>query len=63
MCAFIHGFEPYFYVEAPPGFGPDDVESLCRELNVRKLPHGSASMPGRFLTYAAPMRVVSQRRW
>ena len=35
MCAFIHGFEPYFYVEAPPGFGPDDVESLCRELNVR----------------------------
>ena len=35
VCAFIHGFEPYFYVEAPMGFGPDDVESLCRELNVR----------------------------
>ena len=38
VCAFIHGFEPYFYVEAPMGFGPDDVESLCRELNVRGIP-------------------------
>ena len=38
VCAFIHGFEPYFYVEAPMGFGPDDVESLCRELNVRGPP-------------------------
>ena len=42
VCAFIHGFEPYFYVEAPMGFGPDDVESLCRELNVR----GSPQPPG-----------------
>ena len=25
---------PYFYVEAPPNFGPDDCEGLCRSLNV-----------------------------
>ena len=35
VCAFIHGFEPYFYVEAPPGFGPDDCDSLRSTLDVR----------------------------
>ncbi|KAK9843469.1 hypothetical protein WJX81_004288 [Elliptochloris bilobata] len=35
VCAFIHGFEPYFYVEAPMGFGPDEAEALSRELNVK----------------------------
>ena len=35
VCAFIHGFEPYFYVEAPPGFGPDDCDSLRQLLDVR----------------------------
>ena len=44
VCAFIHGFEPYFYIEAPMGFGPDDVESLCRELNVRLQPPTSISL-------------------
>ena len=35
MCAFVHGFQPYFYIEAPRGFGPDDCDSLCSQLNVR----------------------------
>ncbi len=35
MCTFVHGFEPYFYIEAPRGFGPDDCDSLCAQLNVR----------------------------
>lgn len=35
VCAFVHGFEPYFYVEAPPAFGPDDCDSLRALLNVR----------------------------
>ena len=34
VAAFVHGFDPYFYVEAPPGFGPDDCDGLCRSLNV-----------------------------
>lgn len=34
VCAFVHGFEPYFYVEAPPAFGPDDCDSLRAQLNV-----------------------------
>ena len=34
LCAFVHGFEPYFYVEAPPAFGPDDCDSLRAQLNV-----------------------------
>lgn len=36
VCAFVHGFEPYFYVEAPsPSFSPDDCQALAGELNVR----------------------------
>ncbi|KAL0028520.1 hypothetical protein WJX77_011509 [Trebouxia sp. C0004] len=35
VCAFVHGFEPYFYVEAPPAFGPDDCDSLRAQLNGR----------------------------
>ncbi|CAL8467309.1 g6846 [Coccomyxa elongata] len=33
VCTFVHGFEPYFYIEAPRGFGPDDCDSLCAQLN------------------------------
>ncbi|CAL5224971.1 g7745 [Coccomyxa viridis] len=33
VCAFVHGFQPYFYIEAPRGFGPDDCDSLCSQLN------------------------------
>ncbi|KAK9824535.1 hypothetical protein WJX72_011160 [[Myrmecia] bisecta] len=35
VCAFVHGFEPYFHVEAPSDFGPDDCDSLCDHLNRR----------------------------
>ena len=35
VSAFVHGFEPYFYVEAPsPSFSPDDCQALVGELNV-----------------------------
>jgi hypothetical protein len=38
VCAFVHGFEPYFYVEAPTAaFSPDDCTSLVETLNVRYL--------------------------
>lgn len=36
VCVFVHGFEPYFYVEAPTSnFSPDDCVSLADTLNVR----------------------------
>ena len=36
VCAFVHGFEPYFYAEAPAGgFSPDDCQALAAKLNVR----------------------------
>lgn len=34
VCVFVHGFEPYFYIEAPHNFGPDDCEQLRSLLNV-----------------------------
>ena len=34
VCVFVHGFEPYFYVEAPtPAFSPDDCTNLQEVLN------------------------------
>ena len=35
VCVQVHGFEPYFYVTAPPGFSPDDLESFRQVLNAR----------------------------
>ncbi|UPQ97335.1 catalytic subunit of DNA polymerase delta [Chloropicon primus] len=33
VCAFVHGFEPYFYVELPgSGFTPDDVDAFRQSL-------------------------------
>ncbi len=32
VCAFVHGFEPYFYVELPYGFTPDDIDAFRRAL-------------------------------
>lgn len=37
VCAFIHGFEPYFYAEKPRSWGHEALEDLHRELNVRRL--------------------------
>nr|WDA42964.1 DNA polymerase delta catalytic subunit [Fagopyrum tataricum] len=25
ICCNVHGFEPYFYINCPPGMGPDDI--------------------------------------
>lgn len=35
VLAHIHGFRPYFYVAAPPGFLNKDLESLKDTINVR----------------------------
>lgn len=34
VCAFIYGFEPYFYVEAPHTANPDDCHTVRQYLNV-----------------------------
>ncbi len=35
MCLFVHGFEPYFYVEAPQtGICNEELDSLQKLLNV-----------------------------
>ncbi|XP_024093674.3 DNA polymerase delta catalytic subunit isoform X2 [Pongo abelii] len=34
VCCHIHGFAPYFYTPAPPGFGPEHLGDLQRELNL-----------------------------
>nr|XP_005905083.1 PREDICTED: DNA polymerase delta catalytic subunit [Bos mutus] len=33
VCCHIHGFAPYFYTPAPPGFGPEHLSELQRELS------------------------------
>ncbi|XP_039734643.1 DNA polymerase delta catalytic subunit [Pteropus medius] len=33
VCCHIHGFAPYFYTPAPPGFGPEHLSGLQQELN------------------------------
>uniref|UniRef100_A0A2K5LED0 DNA polymerase n=1 Tax=Cercocebus atys TaxID=9531 RepID=A0A2K5LED0_CERAT len=34
VCCHIHGFAPYFYTPAPPGFEPEHLGDLQRELNL-----------------------------
>ena len=60
VAAFVHGFAPYFYIEAPPGAGPDECDAVGRALNVSVgvcvwvwfgegrvcfLPHSPSSLP------------------
>eukprot|EP00899_Mesostigma_viride_P005512 jgi/Mesvir1/14962/Mv14630-RA.2 len=33
VCAFVHGFLPYFYIAMPRGFQPDHCESFRNSLN------------------------------
>ncbi|XP_035302481.1 DNA polymerase delta catalytic subunit isoform X3 [Cricetulus griseus] len=33
VCCHIHGFAPYFYTPAPPGFGAEHLSDLQRELS------------------------------
>jgi DNA polymerase delta subunit 1 len=35
VLTYVHGYEPYFFVQAPKEFGPDDLEPFRAELNVR----------------------------
>ncbi|XP_042018724.1 DNA polymerase delta catalytic subunit-like [Salvia splendens] len=32
VCCNVHGFEPYFYISCPPGFGPDDISRFHQDL-------------------------------
>lgn len=34
VCAFVHGFEAYFFVEKPPGWTRDHKDALAVTLNV-----------------------------
>jgi hypothetical protein len=34
VCAFVHGFEPYFYIERKPHWGPEVQEAIGTQLNV-----------------------------
>ena len=45
VCAFVHGFEPYFYTQCPPGFGPDDCVAFRASLNARMAAESSKSAP------------------
>ncbi len=53
VCAFVHGFESYFFIEVPGrgDFGPEDVETLQQVLNVRPFtPRGRADA----MTHSTP---------
>lgn len=34
VCVFVHGFEPYFYIEKPPAMSHEDIETMTQMLNV-----------------------------
>ena len=49
VCAFVHGFEPYFYVALPRGgFSPDDVEAFRQSLEREVVNAGGAKLAGGF---------------
>ncbi|KAL2498566.1 DNA polymerase delta catalytic subunit [Abeliophyllum distichum] len=35
VCCHVHGFEPYFYINCPPGMGPDDISHFHQALEGR----------------------------
>uniref|UniRef100_A0A2N9HA95 DNA polymerase n=1 Tax=Fagus sylvatica TaxID=28930 RepID=A0A2N9HA95_FAGSY len=35
VCCHVHGFEPYFYINCPPGMGPDDIVRFHQILEAR----------------------------
>lgn len=37
VCCKVHGFEPYFYINCPPGMGPDDISHFHQILEVSGL--------------------------
>lgn len=34
VCCHVHGFEPYFYINCPPGMGHDDIPRFRQVLEV-----------------------------
>ncbi|XP_011801895.1 PREDICTED: DNA polymerase delta catalytic subunit [Colobus angolensis palliatus] len=54
VCCHIHGFAPYFYTPAPPGFEPEHLGDLQRELN---LAIGRDNRGGKELTGPAVLAV------
>ena len=49
VCAYVHNFEPYFYIERPNGWGEEHLHALQEQLNVRRDGGGSVGAlgPGR----------------
>jgi hypothetical protein len=45
VLCHVHGFRPYFYVAAPPGFLSSDCTAFQDRLNVRQLPLGKSLPP------------------
>lgn len=61
MCAFVHGFEPYFLVQAPDrNFSLDDCEALRGALNVRRPCVCRALETAAIPCYPMHMAVLSQ---
>lgn len=55
VCAFVHGFEPYFLVQAPDRrFSPDDCEALRSALNVRR--QLLCALPGWCVHHVIPLQ-------
>ncbi|KAF6135568.1 hypothetical protein GIB67_015421 [Kingdonia uniflora] len=34
VCCNVHGFQPYFYINCPPGMDPDDISKFHQTLEV-----------------------------
>ena len=57
VTTFVHGFEPYFLIEAPnAAFGPDECESLRKELNAIAADNKSAQRLGGFCVKRVTMQ-------
>ncbi|KAF6167135.1 hypothetical protein GIB67_029773 [Kingdonia uniflora] len=35
VCCNVHGFRPYFYINCPPGMGPDDISKFHQTLEAK----------------------------
>jgi hypothetical protein len=47
VCVFVHGFEPYFFVECPQHWVPEHYEELREALRVGGAGRGGAGRGGR----------------
>ena len=53
VCALVHGFEPYFYTQCPPSFGPDDCVAFKAMLNERMAVESSSKGAPVYVTKVA----------